>query len=189
MTDTETSTTITDEQALILAQHAIHVQGGYSTPEIERERAKRDLAGGGTIDFDRMKSELDKAILDKLAAALPPGDPGPAEPEPEPEPTPAEEPAQRVDVSAVLAHVDAGEAIRDRIKDLQKQLKIHEDSIKDVLGPATEGTDKAGNVVVRFPFRNRSDLDRKLVKSMLSEEQYAKAVRETTYRTLLYGES
>ena len=73
--------------------------------------------------------------------------------------------------------------------DLKKQLKIHEDVIKDALGPAVEGVDKSGNIVVRFPFRNRSDLDRKLVKSMLSEEQYAKAVRETTYRTLLYGES
>jgi hypothetical protein len=95
--------------------------------------------------------------------------------------------AQRVDVTAVLANVIAGEALRDSIKEMTKQLKIHEDTIKDVLGPAIEGTSD-GKVVVRFPFRNRSDLDRALVKSMLTEEEYAKAVRETTYRTLLYGE-
>jgi hypothetical protein len=95
---------------------------------------------------------------------------------------------QRVDVTAVLANVIAGEALRDSIKEMQKQLKIHEDTIKDVLGPAVEGTDSTGKVVVRFPFRNRSDLDRALVKSMLTDDEYAKAVRETTYRTLLYGE-
>jgi hypothetical protein len=194
MSDTETSTTISDEQAQMLAQHAIHVQGGFSTPEIERARAEKDLAGGGTIDFDRMQAELTEVLLAKVAD-LPTATPSPALAEavksldPEPEPTPAAEKPQRVDVTAVLAHVDAGEALRDRIKDLQKTLKIHEDTIKDVMGSATEGTDAKGNVVVRFPFRNRSDLDRKLVKSMLTEEEYAKAVRETTYRTLLYGES
>jgi len=193
MSATETSTTISDEQAQMLAQHAIHVQGGFSTPEIERARAEKDLAGGGSIDFDRMQAELTEVLLAKVAS-LPSATPSPALAEAvasvaEPEPTPADEKPQRVDVTAVLAHVDAGEALRDRIKDLQKTLKIHEDTIKDVMGPATEGVDASGNVVVRFPFRNRSDLDRKLVKSMLTEEEYAKAVRETTYRTLLYGES
>jgi len=191
MSDTETSTTITDEQAILLAQHAIHVQGGYSTPEVERERAKIDLAKGGRIDFEKMQAELTEALLAKVAD-LPSvaAEPAPTlDGIPEPEPTPAAEKPQRVDVTAVLAHIDAGEALRDRIKDLQKTLKFHEDSIKDVLGPATEGVDATGSVVIRFPFRNRSDLDRKLVKSMLTEEEYAKAVRETTYRTLLYGES
>jgi len=200
MSDTETSEAvrhgldITDEQAQMLAQHAIHVQGGFSTPEIERERAKRDLAGGGSIDFDRMQAELTEALLAKVRA-LPHAEPSPALAEavasldPEPAPVPADEKPQRVDVTVVLAHVDAGEGLRDRIKALQKDLKAHEDLIKDVLGPATEGVDASGNVVIRFPFRNRSDLDRKLVKSMLTEEEYAKAVRETTYRTLLYGES
>jgi hypothetical protein len=191
MSDTETSTTITDEQAQMLAQHAIHVQGGFSTPEIERARAAKDLAGGGSIDFDRMQAELTEVLLAKVAA--PSATPSPALTEAvttiDPDPVPAEEKPQRVDVTAVLAHVDAGEAIRDRIKALQKDLKVHEDTIKDVMGPATEGTDAKGQVVVRFPYRNRSDLDRKLVKSMLTEEEYAKAVRETTYRTLLYGES
>jgi len=96
--------------------------------------------------------------------------------------------AQRVDVTAVLASVDAGEALRDRIKELQKQLKIHEDNIKDALGPAIVGTDALGHVVVRYPHRNRSDLDRSKVKDRLSPEEYAECVRETSYRTLLYGE-
>lgn len=190
MSDTETST-ITDEQAQMLSQHAIHVQGGFSTPEIERARAEKDLAGGGSIDFDRMQAELTEVLLAKVAA-MPIATPSPALAEAVEsltEPVPAEEKPQRVDVTAVLAHVDAGEAIRDRIKALQKDLKVHEDTIKDVMGSATEGTDAKGQVVVRFPYRNRSDLDRKLVKSMLTEEEYAKAVRETTYRTLLYGES
>ena len=36
--------TVTDEQAKILAAHAIVVQGGYSTPEIERERLLKDAS-------------------------------------------------------------------------------------------------------------------------------------------------
>ena len=193
-TETPEALTITDEQAMILAQHAIHVQGGYSTPDVERKRAELDLAKGGRIDFEKMQEELTGALLAKVSALLPDVDAAVpvtshvAEADPT-EPVPADEKPQRVDVTAVLAHVDAGEALRDRIADLKKTLKVHEDAIKDVLGSATEGTDKAGNIVVRFPFRNRSDLDRKLVKTMLTEEEYAKAVRETTYRTLLYGES
>lgn len=95
---------------------------------------------------------------------------------------------QYVDVTAVLANIDQGEALRARIKAMQAELKVHEDAIKDVLGPATEGVDKAGNVVVRYPFRNRSGLNKALVKSMLSDEEFAKATTETNYRTLLYGE-
>jgi hypothetical protein len=188
MTDTTTDEGIlvTDEQAELLAQHAIHVQGGYSTPEVERERALSDLRAGGMIDWTKVQTEVDAAIAAKIAASPAPSTPLTASEEVE-----ATEPvthAQRVDVTAVLANVDAGEALRDRIKELQKQLKIHEDAIKDVLGPAVEGVDATGAIVVRYPYRNRSDLDRKLVKTMLSDDEYAKAVRETTYRTLLYGE-
>lgn len=41
---TATSPTVTDEQAAILAAHACVVQGGFSTPEIERERLLKDAA-------------------------------------------------------------------------------------------------------------------------------------------------
>jgi hypothetical protein len=91
------------------------------------------------------------------------------------------------DVTAVLADVDSAAALRDRIKVLESQLKIHTDAIADVLGEATEGIDDKGNIVVRRPWRNRSDLDRKKVKSLLSDEDYAQCVRETSYRVFLFG--
>src|SRR4051812_42009272 len=97
--------------------------------------------------------------------------------------------AQQVDVTAVLANIDAGEALRDRIKALQAELKVHEDMTKAVLGEATEGVDNKGQVVVRYPHRNRSDLNRQKVQEMLSPEDYAACIKETSYRTLLYGES
>jgi hypothetical protein len=96
--------------------------------------------------------------------------------------------AQRVDVTAVLASVDQGEALRDRIAALKAELKIHEDNVKDVLGDATEGVDASGKIVVRYPVRNRTDLIRKKVQEKLSDADYAECQQTTTYRTLLYGE-
>lgn len=95
----------------------------------------------------------------------------------------------RVDVTAVLASIDQGEALRDRIKQLQAELKIHEDNIKDALGNATAGVDASGKIVVRYPFRNRSGLSKEKVKAILTDEQYADCETTTSYRTLLYGES
>ena len=65
MTDTTTddAKVVTDERAAMLAQHAIFVQGGFSTPEIERARAEADLAAGGTIDWDTMQAEVNAALL------------------------------------------------------------------------------------------------------------------------------
>lgn len=95
--------------------------------------------------------------------------------------------AQSVDVTAVLANIDAGAALRDRIKALQGELKVHEDMVKDVLGDATEGIDSTGRVVVRYPERNRTDLIRKEVEARLDPAEYAACQKTTTYRTLLYG--
>jgi hypothetical protein len=100
------------------------------------------------------------------------------------------EPAEtRADVTAVLASVDQGEALRDRIKKLTAELKVHEDNIKDALGKATVGVDASGKVVVRYPHRNRSGLSKAMVKDLLSPEDYAKCETVTEYRSLLYGES
>jgi hypothetical protein len=92
------------------------------------------------------------------------------------------------DVTAVLANVDQGEALRDRIKALTAELKVHEDMVKDALGEATTGVDAKGKVVVRYPFRNRSGLSKEKVKEILTPKQYAKCETVTEYRTLLYGE-
>jgi hypothetical protein len=92
----------------------------------------------------------------------------------------------QADATPVAADVDAAAALRDRIKVLQSQLKVHEDTIKDALGEAIEGVDASGRVLVRYPHRNRSDLDRKKVKAILSDEEYSQCVRETGYRVLLY---
>jgi hypothetical protein len=108
---------------------------------------------------------------------------------PAPEAETTEPDSQRVDVTAVLASIDQGEALRDRIKKLTAELKIHEDNVKDALGTATVGTDAKGKVLVRFPFRNRSGLSKEKVKGILTAEQYADCETVTEYRTLLYGES
>jgi hypothetical protein len=100
--------------------------------------------------------------------------------------TPAE---TKADVTAVLASVDQGEALRDRIKKLTAELKIHEDNIKDALGKATEGVDASGKIVVRYPYRNRSGIDKAKVKDLLTPDQYAEVETVTSYRSLLYGES
>jgi hypothetical protein len=59
---------VTDAQAELLAMHAIHVQGGFSTPERERERALEDLRRGGPIDFDRIAAEVDEALSRQMEA-------------------------------------------------------------------------------------------------------------------------
>lgn len=94
---------------------------------------------------------------------------------------------QRVDVTAVLPDIVAGEALREQAKDLAKRIKVHEDAIKDALGEAAEGVNSLGEVVVRYPIRNRTNLDKSKVKSKLSEEDYAACEQVTTYRQILYG--
>ena len=96
---------------------------------------------------------------------------------------------QIADVTAVLANIDQGEALRDRIKALTAELKVHEDMVKDALGEATVGVDTKGHVVVRFPHRTRTGLVNAEVRKRLSDEDYAACEKVTSYRTLLYGES
>jgi hypothetical protein len=190
--EVDDSKVVTDERAAMLAAHAIHVQGGYSTPEVERARAEKDIAAGGSIDWAAMQAEVNDALLAKLAAPIEPAAPAAPAAKPgaaadEVEPT-EDTTAQRVDITAVLANVDQGEALRDRIKNLTAELKVHEDIVKDVLGSATAGTDASGKVVVRYPFRNRSGLSKEKVKDRLSAEDYAACETVTEYRSLLYGE-
>jgi hypothetical protein len=187
---------VTDERAQMLANHVIYVQGGVSDAATERARAEDEITRGGSIDWHAMKAEVMTAIAARMAS-LPPerthAAPAPAaaasaaaevEATPEPEVAP-----QRVNVTAVLASVDAGSALRDRIKALTAELKIHEDNIKDALGAAVEGTDAVGTIVVRYPHRNRSNIVKAKVQEKLSPEDYAECITETSYRTLLYGES
>jgi hypothetical protein len=202
---------VTPERAAMLAAHAIYVQGGFSTAEVERVRAEADIASGNVPDWARMQAEVQEALLAKarevvdyrmggpeptpVAAAVPPAEPAaePAVAAPagsaaaEVDPT-EDSTAQRVDVTAVLANIDQGESLRDRIKKLTAELKIHEDIVKDVLGSATAGTDATGKVVVRYPFRNRSGLSKEKVKERLSAEDYAACETVTEYRSMLYGE-
>ena len=175
-TPTTDDNVVTDERALMLAQHAIYVQGGVSDPERERARAEADIRAGGTIDWAKMQSEVDEAIAERVAKTAP-ASPAPAAAE------------QTANVTAVMSSVDKGEALRDRIRDMQAELKIHEDNIKDALGAATVGVDDKGHVVVRYPFRNRSGLVKEKVKEKLSAEDYAACETVTTYRSLHYGES
>lgn len=57
---------VTEARALMLAQHAVYVQGGFSTPENEAERARAQLAQSpGSIDWSRMEAEVQEALLAK----------------------------------------------------------------------------------------------------------------------------
>lgn len=170
--------TISDERAEMLAQHAIFVQGGYSTPEIERERAEKTLAEGGSIDFDAMEAEVRDELLSRVAAM----GTAPASATAAPEPSGP----QRVDVTAVMADVDSAVAIRARIKAMKTALAEHEQSIKDVLGTATEGVDSTGKVVVTCPTRNRTTLVNARVKAILTPKQYADCQNTTSYRPLIF---
>jgi hypothetical protein len=59
---------VTPARAMLLAQHAVYVQGGFSTPEIETERARKDMSDGGApIDWAKFQAELDEALAAKLA--------------------------------------------------------------------------------------------------------------------------
>jgi hypothetical protein len=51
------------------------------------------------------------------------------------------------------------------------------------------GTDAGGNVVVRYPHRTRSGLNKAKVKDRMDPAEYAECETVTGYRTLLYGES
>lgn len=81
---TVTTPTVSDEQAAILAAHAHVVQGGFSTPEIERERLLKDAAGAadpqafinetvGKFAAEVLQAQL--AAADRASASV-------AEPEP-----------------------------------------------------------------------------------------------------------
>ncbi len=191
MTDTTTPddvNVVTDERAQMLANHAIYVQGGFSDPATERARAESDIARGGTIPWDKMQAEVDEAIKVRLAAM--PAGPAPTPPA-APAPASGTTPSgalQRVKVTAVLANIDQGEALRDRIKKLTAELKVHEDMIKDVLGDAPIGVDDTGKVVVRYPHKTRSGLNKSKVKERMDPTLYAECETVTPYRTLLYGE-
>lgn len=201
--ETDPAYEVTPARARMLADHAIHVQGGFSTPEIEAERARKDMAdGGGPINWDKMEGELNAALAVKVAAL---GTPEPAKSKGKGKGgkgkggKPAKvravdevdeaEPADQttVDVTPVLADVVAGEALREQIKNLTRDLKTHEDAIKDMLGDALVGVDNTGKTVVRWPVRNRTDLVKVKVREKLSDADYADCEQVTSYRSLLYG--
>ena len=178
---------VTNERANLLAAHAIHVQGGFSTPENERERAEKDIAHGAVFDWATIEAEVRAAVV-KAVAVTAPAAPTVTTFTSTPPAVKVGASEQRADVSAVLAHVDKGEALRDRIKAMQDELKVHEDAIKGALGEATIGTDAKGNIVVRYPHRERHGLDKSKVQDILTPEQFGECSKVTPYRTLLYGE-
>jgi len=187
-TETDDASVVTDERANMLAAHAVFVQGGFSTPDIERKRAEADIKRGLVIDWDAMRDEVVAAMASGDIATAPAPAPEPAAPATAPAPAPAPD-GGKVDVTSVLAHVDQGEALRARIKAMQVDLAKHEDAVKAALGLATEGVDSTGKVVVRYPHRSRHGLDKKAVQAILSPTDFAACSRVTNYRTLLYGES
>lgn len=58
---------VNDERAQLLARHAIYVQGGMSTPEVEKARAEADIARGSVPDWTLMYQEVVQAMRSQLA--------------------------------------------------------------------------------------------------------------------------
>lgn len=55
---------VTEQRAIMLAQHAVYVQGGFSTPENEAARARAQLkVQPDSIDWSRMEAEVKEAML------------------------------------------------------------------------------------------------------------------------------
>jgi predicted phage-related endonuclease len=80
---TATTPVVNDEQAVILALHAHVVQGGFSTPEIERERLLKDAEHSD--DPQKFIDEtVGKFAFEVMQAQLA------RQPQPEPQPEPAE---------------------------------------------------------------------------------------------------
>jgi hypothetical protein len=52
---------VTPERAQMLSDHCRYVQGGYSSPENEAGRARKDISDGGSIDWSKMGRELHEA--------------------------------------------------------------------------------------------------------------------------------
>lgn len=68
--DAELAPGVTRREATIAAQHAIHVQGGLSTPENEAVRIAADRARGGNPDLEQMAREVNEALAAKVAALI-----------------------------------------------------------------------------------------------------------------------
>lgn len=60
--DAELAPGVTRRQAAILSAHANIVQGGFSPPEREAERASRAIAAGEVIDYDALQAEVTAAL-------------------------------------------------------------------------------------------------------------------------------
>jgi hypothetical protein len=56
---------VTDARAEMLARHAVFVQGGFSTPDIERERARKDIAHGLEATVGPPTANADRAALEE----------------------------------------------------------------------------------------------------------------------------
>lgn len=54
---------VSNEHAQMLAAHAIYVQHGFSTPEVEKARAEKDIANGAVIDWDKIQAEVTAAMI------------------------------------------------------------------------------------------------------------------------------
>lgn len=144
---------ITPERAILLAQHATIVQGGYSTPEIEKARAEKDIAGGGKIDFDKIRNEVMAAYADRTAkeeteAAL---DEGLA-------PMSDEVKALRMEKLAIDEQMDA---LRDRLTSIKSAVDEH------MHNDGVVGYTLGGKVKARKSHGTRTSVDGKRLKEEL----------------------
>lgn len=169
--------------ANVLAWDAEHT----SDPEAERERTawtrqRQVYEDNPALTFADLRTRLEPLVHGVHAVT-----PAPYTP-PGPAPTRKHAAAPEggsVDVTPVLVDVRMIDLLREQIKELQGQLRAHEDMVRDALGGAVEGTDEKGNVVVTQPIRNRSNFNKSEAQKRMSPEDFAACETHTTYRPLL----
>lgn len=168
-------TEVTQERAAMLAAHAIHVQGGFSTPEIEKARAEQQLAAGGSINWAQMEHEVVDALKAKLETLPPPA-------------APPQEEVEAQELEGLAPMPPELVALRERKLEIDKlmgDLKEELDGIKgkvdeELTARGLQGFTLHGAVKARKSPGTRSSVDAKKLKEEMPAV-YQKYLRVTKY--------
>jgi len=159
---------VTDKQAIMLAQHAMYVQGGVSDPERERKRAEEELAGGAVIDWDKMQAEIEAAIAADKSAEVEAAELEGLAPMPE----------------DMVALRDEANALRDEIDRLnERRNEIKETFGKYIEDNGLQGLVLHGKVHARVTYGTRHGVDSKKLKEEMPHI-WSRFLKATKYRSV-----